>query len=97
MKEPRRNPDGAYHEPMPSGLAPNAPITVTGYAAEEVRRLARLYGGLANEPAVTRLAAAAVMRGIAILEPELAATHPHPTRIRDHGSTNDEELTRKPR
>src|SRR5262249_6065141 len=84
----KQRPDDTIHEPL--RINRDAPITVTGIAAEEVRRLARYYGGPAQETAVAKLGAACVLRGLALVEAELAATG-KPNYERAATRANDDE------
>lgn len=67
------------HERMPL-VRRDAPITVTltGHAAEELRRLARQHG-TGSEQGAAKLATACVLRGLPYVEDDLNRTKPKPT------------------
>jgi hypothetical protein len=72
--KPKRygNPGAVNHQPMPTSRY-DAPVTVTltGWAAQELRRVSRTQGA-GTEKGLTLLATAAVMRGLPYVEMDLA-------------------------
>ena len=72
------NPDKTEHEPMPL-VRRDAPVTVTltGYAAEELRRVSRTQGAGTEQGLVT-LATACVLRGLPYVEADLSPSLPKP-------------------
>lgn len=69
MTRGRINPTDTVHRPLPA-VPLDAPITITGAAATEVRRLARRFGPGAEKNVAT-LAAACALRGAVDVEREL--------------------------
>lgn len=75
MKRRRTHPDGATHQPLT--IRRDAPLTLTldGFAAAELRRLAFKHG-TGSDSGAAKLATACVLRGLVYVEADLEATAP---------------------